>query len=243
MNLLNEIWKFSINPQLKPFNKTSVSFGGFFKTLLIFYGVAFVSAIPIIIIVKLIEKINGINLNEIRNNHFLNINHGFYIIIVMVFLGPLIEETICRLWLSFKKPHIIISLITIIWILTTKFQGIIIYNQVFDYHFFKNLFFAIFLGFVGFYIFQIIAPQKKISPNYFKILYWFSCTGFGLIHILNFTPIKINIIWVYPFLVLPQLIMGYFLGYLRLRKGFWVGVVFHGLANLVPALIYFFAQK
>ena len=242
MNLLNEIWKFSLNPQLSPFDKPSLSFGGFFKILLIFYGVAFISVIPSVIVAKIIDKIYSINLIELRDQNIKNLYHGFYLIVVMVFLGPLLEEIIFRLWLSLKKSHIIITLIAIIWISITKYEGIIIYNQILDYQFFKHLLLSIIFGFLVFYLFQFI-PIKKINPNYFKILYWISCTSFGLIHIFNFHPLKLSIIWIYPFLVTVQLVMAYFVGYLRLRKGFFVGLAFHCLINLPSALIYYFHQK
>lgn len=38
-------------------------------------------------------------------------------------------------------------------------------------------------------------------------------------------------VWMYPLLCLPQLVAGTFLGYTRLRYGFWRAVLFHAVHN------------
>lgn len=237
MKLLKDIWKFSLHPQLNSPYHSLASPKEFFKIVLLCYVFNFIFAIPGIILTKLIERIYSINLNEIRNQNFQNLNHGYYLFILMVIFAPLLEEVLFRLWLSFKKSHILLSLMVLMWILITKFQGIIIYNQQIDFKFFKNLFLAIFLGVFVFNIGSFL-PIKKLNFNYFKVLYWISCISFGLIHIFNFSPFKMNILWVYPFLILPELFAGFLLGYLRLQKGFFVGLALHCSINLLPALVY-----
>lgn len=237
MKLLKDIWGFSLNPQLNSLNHSFVSLGGFFKVLLLCYVFNFILAIPSIILIKLIERIYSINLNEIRNQNFQNLNHGYYLFIIMAILAPLLEEVLFRLWLSLKKSHILLSLILLMWILITKFQGVIIYNQQIDSKFFQNLFLAVLTGVFVFVIGSFL-PIKKLNFDYFKVLYWISCICFGLVHIFNFSPFKMNILWVYPFLIFSQLFAGFLLGYLRLKKGFFVGFALHCSINLFPALVY-----
>ncbi|MRH99289.1 CPBP family intramembrane metalloprotease [Kriegella sp. EG-1] len=67
---------------------------------------------------------------------------------------------------------------------------------------------------------------------YFKIIFWILTIAFGLIHITNF-EITSTTILLAPLLVLPQIIVGAMLGYIRIKFGLVWAIGLHATYNLV----------
>ena len=70
------------------------------------------------------------------------------------------------------------------------------------------------------------------TSSFFPWALYVSIIGFGLIHIFNFEAYE-NALWMAPLLILPQLVTGLFLGFVRVRMGFMYGVLFHALFNAI----------
>ncbi len=97
------------------------------------------------------------------------------------------------------------------------------------------------------YIFQLIdfisgnRVQKVWKKHYVFFFYAFAIT-FGLLHITNYENTELLFYFIAPFLVLTQFVTGLFIGYLRLKAGFFWGFLFHaffnGIAFLVGILFY-----
>jgi membrane protease YdiL (CAAX protease family) len=193
-------------------------------------------SIPSLSIATLINKFFSIDLIKQRNYNFKKSIYGSNTILTMAIMGPIMEEIVFRLWLSFKKIHVTISLVVTFWIIITKLQSKSLYVFILDLTFLKNLLAAIVLGILMNLFFNSRIVQLKLNRSF---LYWISSVGFGLIHIFNFLPLEITICWVYPLLILPQIILGLILGFSRIKYGFFFSLLLHGLINL-PASIYYF---
>ena len=77
------------------------------------------------------------------------------------------------------------------------------------------------------------------KSSFFPLALYVSIIGFGFIHIFNFEAYE-NALWMAPLLILPQLVTGLFLAFVRVRMGFAYGVLFHALFNatlLCPILV------
>ncbi len=68
------------------------------------------------------------------------------------------------------------------------------------------------------------------TSRYFPLAFYLSVFAFGLVHIFNFEGYK-DYLWLAPFLVLPQLISGVFLGFIRVRMGLIHSIVLHAAFN------------
>jgi membrane protease YdiL (CAAX protease family) len=79
------------------------------------------------------------------------------------------------------------------------------------------------------------------NPKYFKIGFYFFTLVFGLAHITNFnlTP---TVIALSPILVLPQILLGGYLGYIRVRFGLQWSILLHGTYNGILILLSFTPQ-
>ncbi|CDF79099.1 CAAX amino terminal protease family [Formosa agariphila KMM 3901] len=73
----------------------------------------------------------------------------------------------------------------------------------------------------------------------FKYVFYFFALAFGLVHITNF-EITRNVLILAPILVAPQIIIGLFLGIIRLQYGLIYSILFHAIYNgiiIIPAVL------
>ena len=70
------------------------------------------------------------------------------------------------------------------------------------------------------------------NKPYFKFLFYLSAFTFGWVHIFNFEFTSSHYAFI-PIITLPQTMLGFILGYIRIHYGFWYGVLLHFLYNTV----------
>jgi membrane protease YdiL (CAAX protease family) len=66
--------------------------------------------------------------------------------------------------------------------------------------------------------------------NRYKFIFYFSAVLFGVVHIANF-KFSYLILLLSPILVAPQIVLGLFIGFLRVRYGFILGFLLHVIHN------------
>jgi hypothetical protein len=74
---------------------------------------------------------------------------------------------------------------------------------------------------------------------YFKYFFYASALLFGLVHIFNFEGSP-HLLYMAPLLVAPQLLMGFFLGYIRIKLGLRWSILLHAAHNtilLIPIVV------
>lgn len=74
---------------------------------------------------------------------------------------------------------------------------------------------------------------KTLWLKHFRVFFYLSAILFALVHLTNYSNNNILFYILAPLIVLPQFIGGVTLGYLRLKLGFFWGVLQHGLYNLI----------
>ena len=151
-------------------------------------------------------------------------------LIYICLLGPLLEETVFRLPLSFKKIHIAISMAVVILFMGTLYPApntlILSLRICLDVVKFG-------MPLAAFFIIRKFLPTEiNLSDTVKKWLIITSTCLFGLMHIANYSPLQWPIIWIYPVYVLPQFLMGWLMTYVRLKNGFIWGVALHCLINI-----------
>lgn len=75
--------------------------------------------------------------------------------------------------------------------------------------------------------------------RYFAFYFYASALLFGAIHIANFESNE-QVFWLAPLLVAPQIILGFFLGYIRIKLGLGYAMLLHAAHNAIllgPVLI------
>lgn len=161
-------------------------------------------------------------------------NNSFCIVFLAAFFVPTVEETMFRLWLSFDPRHIAISLSAILTYLIFGLKDLFNVNL--------NAL-AIILSFIviSLVIFRVL--RDKHTEQYLcrfisiRVVGSISAISFGLVHITNFAPINMNIWFLYPIYVFPQVVLGYLIVFLRLKHGFIYGLGLHILVNFIAVLM------
>lgn len=116
--------------------------------------------------------------------------------------------------------------------------------------FFEELIFRLFLRFEYNYYIKTIIKVLSIFlnvqniENYYKsiwfskyiYIFYFSSIAFAFVHLSNFDLNSIILITI-PILILPQFVLGLFIGYLRVRFSFILGFLFHSIHNLIFIVI------
>ena len=83
-----------------------------------------------------------------------------------------------------------------------------------------------------------IKKQREVNQflhnfweRHFVFIFHLSCWLFAFLHLFNFEEITPTLLFLSPVIVLPQLILAYALGFLRMNYGFQYNVIFHILFN------------
>jgi hypothetical protein len=241
--MLNELFNISSFPLL--LQETRRPFGKNIATLFKIYVLIFLSIIITAWVIYLTDYFvtHVLHFKSVQNQYAFSLQHmlrkiGIVKTLVYICLiGPVLEETVFRLPLSFKKIHIALSIAVAIFLLSNSLP------------FIKNLNLSIGLGYalliriaftalIYFTGIKLIPDNISFGPKVKKIVIIISMCLFGLLHISNFIPLQWALIWVYPFYVLPQLLMGWGLTYIRFKNGFIWGIALHCLINSVSMWLY-----
>ncbi|MEM9858783.1 MAG: CPBP family glutamic-type intramembrane protease [Bacteroidota bacterium] len=88
--------------------------------------------------------------------------------------------------------------------------------------------------------FSKIRKVRKYWSIVFPYVFYLSVMVFGFVHITNFEEYE-SFLWIMPLLTLPQLVIGVFLGFTRIKYGLRWSILLHALHNgilLAPVLIF-----
>ena len=152
---------------------------------------------------------------------------------IVVLIAPITEEIAFRLYLKRKKINIFISLTLLCYFLLCCISKISFYKL--DTANFTNISLALTFSFLLF----IFGINKYFTTIKYKYLFWFSCSSFALMHLLNFTPLSTYQFIFFSLLILPQFIYGIVMGYLRVKQGLIWSILLHILINGLPFCIKF----
>lgn len=219
---LRELVDFVLRPSLEV--RFDESANSRLKDTFCFYLLGFFLSLLAALFASMLNVDNEM-LDDLRSNQ-----SSVYIFFIAVIFAPLSEECMFRLWLKFSSLKFTFSLLLILGAVGFKlsksgfpdFQGA-------DYAI--PLVVMVVLLLVYFTLERMKASIEKFWIKNFRWLYYSSVLLFGAVHISNFSFAEIDL-WVWPILILPQLISGFFYGYVRVKHGFVYGVLMHFLHNL-----------
>lgn len=201
------------------FIRNPVYAGRFFKLplkeffiLLFFY---FLVVIPFGVLASVISDLLGIasKINQIT------LPRQF---IYGILLAPVVEEIFFRLILVFNRRNILIlSFATI----AMAIYFVINENNI------KLIFFSI-LFILTILVFILFDRCKIFFYKHFKSLFFIIAGSFALVHLGNYLGISLYRLLPALFIIIPQLVAGTILGYLRVKYGFIYAIGFHATINL-----------
>lgn len=196
------------------------------RDILRLYALALVLVLPLAIMVGLLAE-------KLSNSHAISemADQPLLIFTMAVVIAPLLEEVLFRLPLRYTPANLTFPLF--LWLLIIL--GTLASAKVVSAITMLPLLCLTFLGCVFLRVWlKEKMPAKPIHKHYEKWIGWFfygSTIIFGLIHIPNYQLINDSALLLAPLLVTPQLLLGIFFAFVRLRYGFWWGVFTHAFHN------------
>lgn len=224
-SLLRSYGQFLRSPNLvKPI--TSSPYQIIFRHLLRLYSLhLFIVLILGLVISQFVQSEDSLLLEVLENMS------GWLIVITGVLFVPTIEEILFRLPLRGAVQTITPALSILLWFLMSWFGG----SQI-------SVLSACLLIALNVFVWSkswrnINAQIEQIYQAYPRWIFYGSAIAFGAIHITNYE----RQIWpLLPLVVLPQIVVGLWFGFMRSRYGFIWAVCSHGFYNgtlLLPFLV------
>ncbi|ASU33490.1 CPBP family glutamic-type intramembrane protease [Mucilaginibacter xinganensis] len=208
--------------------------------LLKIYGVLFLAILfiaPLIIAADnfVVHVLHFKTINKVQHDsmrHFFQKLGYWKAFFYVGLLGPLLEETIFRLPLSLKKRDIAFAFSAAAF-LFDSFLFKHISSPMLNIGIRLSISAIIYLA----CIFNIPNGLSIVDYRFRNQLIILSMCLFGLMHIANYSPIQWPVIWIYPVYVLPQLLMGWAITFVRFKNGFFWGFALHCIINMVSVML------
>ncbi len=153
-------------------------------------------------------------------------------ILYVVMIGPVLEEILFRSWLKFKTVNIVLLFITLTFFLLNNTTG-----HPRPYFIFGSAALLFILG-TSLSLFKR-ENMASFIQKHFKFFFYASSLVFGLGHATNFTGHPWLILALSPILAGPQIVLGFLLGYIRMKHGLVYSMLFHMLVNTIIIFQFF----
>ncbi|WP_299403289.1 CPBP family intramembrane glutamic endopeptidase [Acaryochloris sp. IP29b_bin.148] len=161
------------------------------------------------------------------------------IVLLVVVFAPLFEEAIFRLPLRYTPSNLVIPLgIGLLGVVSALMRSQVL-PEVASLPCLGGIIALVWLLRVWLQR-QDSKPIHQLYEKWIGWLFYGLAILFGLIHLGNFSSLGWQNWFLAPLLVLPQTALGVFLGFIRLRYGFWWAVLTHAIHNalaLTPLLL------
>lgn len=195
----------------------------YLRTILLCYLLIFLTSffIAILNIIKLLPDLGDPKIDSL------------YLFLIVVVIGPLIEEILFRLNLKMSKRNIALFLAVV----TTAIMKIIFNGSEKNYWFlgaiplFLIIYYAI--NRPGFPILKI----ENFMKSKFKYIFHLLAFTFGMLHLTNYPSVYWWMVLIIPLLTAPYIAMGYLFGYVRMKYGFSYGWLMHATVNFISAVL------
>ena len=144
----------------------------------------------------------------------------------------------------------------IIELLKSMPKGVVFISFIIFVPIIEELIFRLYLRYKNNYLLRLIVSlfyvagknrkeriEKQIKKVWYKkygYIFYFSAILFGFVHIFNFNSDK-NLLLLFPIITAPQIFLGLFAGYLRVRFNLIWGYFLHAIHNLVLLLPFLLA--
>ncbi|WP_171047953.1 type II CAAX prenyl endopeptidase Rce1 family protein [Pedobacter xixiisoli] len=161
-------------------------------------------------------------------------------VLFFLLFAPIVEELIFRLPLKTSRINILTSFVFayLLFVFISKEE-----LDIFNTATLMSSIAYFFIAFLIVYKLPIHLLQFQTEKSY-RIYFYAMALIFGLLHIFNFMDlVPTHLLFFAPIFVIHQMIVGFFLAYLRLKRGILWSILLHFLFNLPPTIGYFFTSS
>ena len=156
---------------------------------------------------------------------------------ILVLFAPVSEELIWRLPLRYTEVNLTISvLLATLFVVRRLLLKLGLFGSTTRWLW--STIFALLVASVVRVLLRTEPAKRLVSKiwgDHFRLVFYISCFGFGLLHISNyrFSSSTTETLLLAPLLVLPQIISGFIFGFARMRLGMIWCIVLHAAMNFL----------
>lgn len=200
-----------------------------------------ITFLVVIISSSLIDEVFDLPMHDAFDQIIKQFGFALFFVFAVV-IGPFLEEVIFRLPMRFRLKYIIIGFVLLLLYCTFSIVEVLRDISIIKGSAIGAIFFTILL--LGIYLITRFKEQiaKCWHQNFRYVFYGYSIL-FGFVHIFNFEEVSLQLLLLSPLITLPQLLLGFGMGYVRIRFGFWYGYLFHALNNGFAFTVFYFGMK
>lgn len=184
-----------------------------------------------------------------------------FVFLMAVIVAPVLEELIFRFHLRYKPLMVLFILCSIVYMIylmpgdissdSKLTEGLLglrnehASSELINFFITSKLVKVILTALVVFVLYLLVKRFRQsidsFLDNFFGIPFYLTVAIFAFVHIYNFElP---SHMWFYgPLMVMPQVVIGLLLGYVRVRNGICHSILVHAMNNSIPMLIMVIAQ-
>ena len=247
ISLISALWNYTKKPDynLAPIEKSFKNkLGDIIKYWSLGIVVAFFAAI------LSAALLNNIGVDDSQNmlQDFFASSSVLMIVLIVFFIGPITEELTFRLGLRYSPYRFSFAFMFILLILfelaiansylaEKAFDMTLNYLGIFPFLGILLALIVLLGGLFGYILSKCKLSQKidNFYQNKFQFIFYILTITFGVIHFFNFANFK-ELWFVLPFLVAPQLFLGFILAYIRMRYSLSWAIFYHFFHNTLAAL-------
>lgn len=215
---------FAKRPVFEESNKTGKQRVSFFTIILL------IDICLCLFVIGLLSLLNNLGFEEVFESHKLEdlikeLSPLTFALLVIILI-PSIEEVIFRLHLKYREWVVNI-------LLTLSLSGIIYFLlDITGQHAQYMIVLAVIILLFAIYLIRMPDALNDFWKSKFPIVFYATTLIFALVHVLNY-EFSQKLILIIPLLIAPQFIVGFLIGYLRIKLGFVWGLVLHASHNAV----------
>lgn len=255
---IKDFLSFLKKPRYTPEQEVYIPFGSIINVfVLVFFTSIFIYA-PIAQLLELDESTHMMQ-ELIENTSKLNL------FLLAVVIAPILEEFLFRFHLRYKLlmfVFVLSCILALVYKLICSVLGIGLdlegldtlvnmseansYSSVSWNRYAVYLILGLFTVFVSimasyFSNLKFRSVVNRYLKENFGFVFYLTAIVFGLAHISNWTESDLHILFT-PLLVLPQLILALYLGYIRTKVNIWMSIAVHAMNNMIPITLIFLGQ-
>lgn len=217
---MKELFVFLRSPKERIEKPEDYSYTRIFKNYFLF---CFLISLLFGLLIFLINQFTATNFQDLIKNERGSKNR-FLELFYLIILYPIIEELGFRLALKIRKDFLSISL-------GIQLTYVCLIINDFTFSIFEILSLIIFFTILWFFI--INNKLVEFLKSHYRFYFYFNISFFAALHFFNYSYGNYLDYLFIPIIILPPLFIGGYISFIRIKSGFFLGLVLHILYNLV----------
>ncbi len=224
---IDEIIRFVVKPTL---DRNKMSLSGRLGNVMVLLVLKILVSAFLALVISALSDLENIGIEQAKENYAL-----VELLVAGALFLPIVEETMFRLGLIFSPVNWAIAVGVICYYLISRSYFDVSISDL-ENHLLFRVGVSLLIGIVMFALFHLKRSRlMRFSGRNLRLLFYLSVVVFAAAHVSNFDTTTANFFDTL-LIISPHLVGGIFLGFIRVKYGFLIGLGFHSVNNFLGIL-------